>query len=261
MKILSTNNLYKSPIKFTSSQDIDENADNTAFNSLHYHKNAPTKVKVGVAATTLLGITAVMANVFKKKNIPFNSPKKFFKALTSIKYDKDKHEVEKLVAGLALGSVGGGLIGGAIFDKKENFKAKAREAIIQLVGNIFTPLACVSAGMWGIEALEKKIPNILKSGTKTTKAAELVVSLGCLVSSIILGNKIGNTINKKVFHIDDERKLKLADMSPHIDDLCLVSSLVAKEIEFVPRLIPLALVIAGFSTGSTQENEKNLLKK
>lgn len=261
MKILATNNLYNKQLKFTSNQDKDETADNTAFNSLHRHGNAPTKVKVGVLATTLLGIGSVMAMTFKKKNIPFNSPSKFFKALTSINYNKDKHEVEKLVASLALGSVGGGLIGGAIFDKKANFKAKGREAIIQLVGNIFTPLACVSGGMWGFEALEKKIPHILKPGAKSTKAAELVVSLGCLVSSIVLGNKIGNTINKKVFHVDDERKLKLADMSPHIDDLCLVSSLVAKEIEFVPRLIPLALVVAGFSTGSTQENEKNLIKK
>lgn len=41
-----------------------------------------------------------------------------------------------LVSRLAICSVGGGLLGGVIFDKKENIPAKIRESIIQLVGNI-----------------------------------------------------------------------------------------------------------------------------
>lgn len=221
----------------------------------------PLKVKAGVSCTTLAGIASVMAIVFKCKKMPFNTPAKFFKSLTTVHYNPDKPEIEALVSGLALGSVGGGLLGGAIFDKKENFKAKYREAVIQLVGNIFTPLAFVAAGTRGFEALTKN-SKFFKSN-KIAKLLEIGISAGCLALGIFTGNKVGNIINKKFFECKDRRKIKAADMSPHIDDLCLAGSLIAKDIKFIPRLIPLALVIAGVSTGTIQEtnNSHNKDKK
>lgn len=223
------------------------------------HKQASTKVKTGVMLTTLAGIAATMAVAFKLKKIPFNSPSKFFKALTTVNY-KDG-EVEKLISGLAIGSVGGGLLGGAIFDKKENFKAKCREAIIQLVGNIFTPLICVLGGGHIFKSLEKQYPSILIEGAKKTKALKAVALAVSLGIGIILGNKTGNAINKKAFGCDEQRKIKATDMTPHIDDLCFAVSILAKEIKFIPRLIPLAFVIAGFSTGTAQETPKMLYKE
>jgi len=224
------------------------------------HEEASTLVKLGVMATTLTGITAVMSMVFKHKKIPFNSPLKFFKGLTTITYDDKKNEVAKLVGALAVGSIGGGLIGGAIFDKKENMNAKIRESIIQAVGNVATPLICVLSGVKLFEKhLEPQIVNKLKLKSKMAKGIpSVIVSAGCLLVGILAGNRMGNAINEKIFRNDNKRKMRLSDMSPHIDDACLAISLVAPKNAFgaaVTRLIPAALVVAGFQTGIAQEKE------
>lgn len=219
-------------------------------------EKAPTKVKVGVFLTTLTGVATAMALVLHKKGV-LNTP---LKGLCKITYDNKKHEMEKLVGTLAVGSVGGGLIGGALFDKKENMKAKYREAVIQTIGNISTPLACVALGMKGFGKIEPKIQKMFQFGEKTKGIPGVLASAVCLVSGILLGNKVGNTINKTFFHVNDERKLKLSDMSPHIDDMCLAISLVASKSKIGPivgRFVPLALLISGFSTGVTQEKPES----
>lgn len=241
-----------------------------------------TKLKVGVMLTTLAGVSTALALILKAKGYSLN-PSKIFKTpikkwgIFGAEYDgkpyeklkvkstKDflkKYPVESLVVSTALGSVTGGLIGGKIFDKKENMKAKYRESIIQLVGNVATPLICVGVG---IRQFNKIKPKILKyiPDIKNAKLDKIVKGIPgvlattiCLVTGILLGNKVGNTINKHVFKCDDNRKLKVADMSPHIDDLCLSLSLVAANSPiggYVTRVIPAALTIAGFSTGIAQE--------
>ncbi|MFA7658216.1 MAG: hypothetical protein WCY19_02150 [Candidatus Gastranaerophilaceae bacterium] len=228
----------------------------------HYveRKNVSNKVKIGVFFTTLAGVAAAMAVTFKSKGIKANNLKDFLKGLTKITYDPKKFEVEKLVGRLAVGSVGGGLIGGAIFDKKENMKAKYRESIIQLIGNIGTPLLCVSAGCHLFEAhFEQKVIKALNLGEKAGKIPKIVVSAGLLIAAIFAGNKIGNVINEKVFKVNDNRKLKISDMSPHIDDACLALSLVASESsQVVSRIIPAALMVAGISTGVAKERPERL---
>lgn len=227
----------------------------------------PTKVKVGATLTTLAGVGAAMAITLKGKRHSLDI-KRMFKtnpknwAIFKVKYNSEKKEVEKLVVGLAVSSVAGGLIGGAIFDKKENMNAKYREGIIQLVGNIFTPLLCVAGGMRMFNKYEPKILGSMKFLKGKTKALPvLAASATCLVLGIFMGNKVGNTINEKAFNVKDNRKIKLADMSPHIDDLCLAISLVAansKAGPIVSRLIPLALLVAGISTGIAQERPERL---
>lgn len=224
------------------------------------HESIPARVKIGVMATTLIGIAAVMAMVFKYKKIPFNSPAKFFKSLTTITYKEKSNEVAALVAALATGSIGGGLIGGAIFDKKENMKAKYKESIIQAVGNVGTPLVCV---FFGVKYFEKKLePKIINKFRLKSKVARgmpgVIVSALCLLTGIVAGNKVGNLINEKIYKIKDKRKLKPSDMSPHIDDACLAISLVAPQNALgaaITRLIPAALVVAGFQTGIAQEKK------
>ena len=236
---------------------------------------ASKKTKIGVLSTTTLGVATAMALILKGKGYSL-APAKIFKkgvkplkewGLFSAKYDDKKHEVEKMVISLAAGSVGGGLIGGALFDKKENMKAKYREAIIQIVGNIMTPLACVSLGMRGFEKIQPKISMQLAKlgkigqGKLADGLPKVLASAGCLVSGIFLGNKVGNTINEKAFKVKDNRKIKLADMSPHIDDLCLAISLVASKSSIGPvitRFIPAALMVAGVSTGTMQERPERL---
>lgn len=219
-------------------------------------KKASNKVKIGVFCTTLMGVLASMAWTFKAHKLPLNN---FFKNMATIKYNEENNELPKLVGRLAIGSIGGGLVGGAIFDKKENFKAKLREAVIQGIGNIATPLGCVGLG---ITAFKKHVsPKLIEKFNLNTKLKqgipEAIASAGLLVGAIFAGNKIGNFINEKIFHVNDNRKLKLSDMSPHVDDACFAFSLVAPENAFgdmIKRIIPAALMVAGFSTGIAQEN-------
>lgn len=233
-----------------------------------------TKLKVGVLLTTLAGVAVAHAAILKTKGYSLN-PSKIFKTpikewgifgakyegeefanlkIKSIKDFLKKYPVESLVVGTALGSVGGGLLGGKLFDKKENMKAKYRESIIQLVGNVATPLACVAlGGRLFKDKLSPKIIEKFKIKNKTVKMIpEMFASAGCLLVGILLGNKIANKINQNIFNVNDKRKIKLSDMSPHIDDVCLAASLIAPETS-ISRFIPAALTIAGFSTGIAQE--------
>lgn len=245
-------------------------------------KNAPKKVKTGVFFTTLLGVGTAMAFALKGKFKPNGetyslNPSKIFKTLKNSPkdlglfgavYDSEKKEVEKLVGKLAVGTVAGGLLGGAIFDKKENMKAKLRESIIQLVGNIFTPLACVSGANRVFKKYGAKyFKQALKTDPLLTKITRglpaLIVSGSSLLVGISLGNKVGNFINEKIFHIKDKRKVKMADMSPHVDDLCLAVSLVSPGSSLgavITRFVPAALMVAGYSTGVMQEKPEILAK-
>lgn len=227
----------------------DNISDGSAFRVYDVQEKTPMKVKVGVFLTTLAGVAAAMAWTFKAHKLPMKVSN-----LWKITYDEEKQEVPKLVGRLTVGSVGGGLIGGALFDKKENLKAKLREAVIQVVGNIATPLACVCGGM---ALFKKKIQPKIKLHGKMAEVPNVLATIGCLVTGIFAGNKIGNYINKKVFHCDEKRKLKITDMSPHIDDLGIATSFVVPPESVVghviTRIIPAALMIAGLSTGMAQE--------
>lgn len=229
--------------------------------SFEEQKKASTKVKAGVLLTTLasVGIATAIALKLKGKLVnPFKTPIKKW-GLFSVEYKEN--DIPMLVAGLGASSIAGGLVGGAIFDKKENMKAKYREAIIQSIGNIATPLVCVAGGM----KLFKKYLNsgIVKTfalkGKFTKEVPAIFASAAFLGTGIIAGNQIGNFINKHIFKVDDKRKLKLTDMSPHIDDICLALSIVAaNSSKIISRIIPAALLVSGFSTGIAQENSKNL---
>ena len=210
------------------------------------------KAKAGVFLSTLTGVSAAMLLVLAKKKCLKNP----FKGLVSIKYDSEKKEIEKLISTLAIGSIGGGLLGGAIFDK-ENMNAKFKESIIQLIGNVATPLLIVSAGARKFNKVEPNIIKRLKLKGKIQKVPSVLISLGLLFSGLFLGNKIGNIINKKVFNSkDEERKMKITDLSPHIDDVSLVTALVASESKIGPvvsRFIPIAMLLPGYSTGIAQD--------
>jgi len=93
---------------------------------------------------------------------------------------------------------------------------------------------------------------------------EVLVSIGSLVTGILLGNKVGNTINEKAFHVKDNRKIRLDDMAPHIDDSCLVLSIVAANSPIgavVSKLVPMALMVPGISVATTQEKPERLAAK
>lgn len=281
--INSLNNIYFSKNKSHSSQPINNGS---AFRVYDAEQKAPLKVKVGVALTTVASVIAAYAMILKHKGVLKNPLRTPFKewGIFNIKYNKkediklieksagnlgasfqnklthfiETHDIETSVAALAISSVTGGLIGGAAFDKKENMNAKYREAVIQLLGNVFTPLACVSLGMRSFKKYEPQIVKFLNCSKKTEGIPGVAATLLSLTAGIFLGNKVGNTINEKCFRVKDNRKIKLTDMSPHIDDLCIAASVAAAEGDsalsnFVGRIIPLALLIPGLAVGTTQE--------
>lgn len=260
LQVVSNSNI--APTKMVPVNPANPVSNGSAFKVYDEQQKASNKVKVGVFLTTLAGVTLAMARTLKVKKIPFKNPKEFIYNLIKIKYEKD-NELPWLVTRLAIGSVGGGLIGGALFDKKENMKAKIRESIIQLVGNIATPLSCVIGGeMLFKKFAEPKLIEKFGEGSKLVKAPKILSALSCLAVGIISGNKIGNYINKTLFNCDEKRTLKLTDMSPHIDDIATSATFVIPGDNpvgmFLKRIIPAALMISGFSTGIAQEHHTKL---
>lgn len=247
----------------------------------HKCDKASTNLKAGAFLTATAGTGIAYAIMLKKFGYSTNIAKALKTPLKDwsifkVKFDEEKAQVQKLVGALAVGSVGGGLLGGIAFDNKENYNSKFRESIIQMVGNIATPLACVWAGMAGFKKLEPSIEKFipkLKSANaqKFLKGVPSVLATGAsLVAGIFLGNKVGNVINKNAFRVDDNRKIKISDMSPHLDDLCLAISLVAANSKFgannkvgdtIARFIPAALVVAGVTTGIAKEKYDIMAKK
>ena len=243
---------------------------NFSANQLQYNEQvkqpeASKKVKAGVMATTALGVAAGTAVAFKRGGHSIN-PVKIAKDIKNSGFAKVDYDWKNIIT-ISLGSVFGGLTGGLIFDKKENMKAKIREATIQILANILIPLGCVAGGTNLFEkTIKKPLLKALKKVTPdgkpntncmTAKWMNAVVTVATLGAAIFGGNKATNILNEKLYNIKDDRKVKVADMSGHIDDTCLAISTgfgpnnaVAK---VVSRVIPAALMVCGYSAGVTQE--------
>jgi len=236
------------------------------------------KLKRAVFLTSTLGMSTALAIASKKQGFSLN-PLKIFKespknwAIFKIKPTPDGRKPlelkEKEILGLAAGSILGGLAGGAIYDKK-NIKAKLRESLNQFLGTVTVPLAFV-AGTSRIynkhkDKITSKIPVFKNSsGSKILKGTNtfikglpaITLTFASLGVGIIAGNKVSNFINEKIYHKKIDRGIKPTDFAPHIDDLCLASSLMADGNLFgnvVSRLIPPALIIAGCETGKAKED-------
>lgn len=226
---------------------------------------APSHVKKGVLLTTALGVASGVAISFKRSGHSIN-PIKIAKDFKNSGFAKLDYNWKDILT-ISTSSVAGGLVGGAIFDKKENMKAKIREATTQMLANIIIPLMCVAGGTKAFnktlkEPLLKFMKQVSSDGKallkgKVASAMDVVITALTLATGIFAGNKASNLLNEKIYNIKDDRKVKLADMSGHVDDTCLAISTgfgpenpIAK---VVSRIIPLALLICGYSTGCMQE--------
>lgn len=246
------------------------------FQKFSFPDDASGKLKTGVVFSTLAGVVISLGVIMAGKGYSLN-PAKIFKSapkdwgLFKVQYKEPE------ICKMAAGSIIGGLMGGLFLDKKDHSRAKARESIIQAAGNILIPIGCVSAGSRLYDKFKDKIEKFipqLKSEAKVATLTNRVIkavpptlaTLIPLTIGILVGNKVGNLINQKSFHVDEERKIKFADFSAHLDDLCLGISLIAvgkkvkgvcqKENKFgkaISRFIPAALMVAGISTGMARE--------
>lgn len=168
------------------------------------------------------------------------------------------------VLGLAGGSVAGGLVGGALFDDKSNFKAKLQEALSQMLGNVGVPIFCVGQASKFYKKHEKNVlkhvPQLKNAeegfGKLVNRAARAVppvtltgIALG---TGIIAGNKVSNFINEKLSGKKVTREIRGTDFAPHVDDLCLAITLMSPGTSVgssISKTVPFFLTVPGYETG------------
>lgn len=254
-----------SSINFGTTSHVQKNNHNMHHAPEVKQPDAPTKVKAGVLATTILGVAGGVAMCFKRNGHSTN-PVKILKDIKNSGFGKLDYDWKNVIT-IATSSVVGGLAGGAIFDKKENMKAKIREASIQVLANILIPLGCVAGGTKFYDKkiqtpLLKKLKQFTKDGKVNTNGKlanmlKVATTALCLGTAIVGGNKVTNIMNEKIYNIKDDRKVKIADFSGHIDDSCLAitTGFGAQNVvgKVVSRIIPIALMVSGYSTGVVQE--------
>ena len=229
--------------------------------------NSEKRLKRRVLVTSALGTATAFGLIahkqgFKLKNITKTSPNNW--ALFKIKGNTLVLKEKQIIA-LAGGSVFGGLAGGVAFDRN-NFKAKLREALNQMLGNVAIPVACVGGVSRFYESHEAKIlskvPQIKRNGgfykfiNKALRAIPAVTLTGAaLAVGIITGNKVSNFINEKIYGQKVDRNIKATDFAPHVDDLCLAITLMAPGTvvgEVIARTIPAFLTVPGYQTGKAR---------
>ena len=236
------------------------------------------KIRLGVGLTSALGVSTAVALIAKHQGFSLNpskiiktSPKDWaiFKIRNKTNPDAKVLKLEAFeILGIGTGSVLGGLAGGRIFDKKENFGAKCSEAVSQFLGDISIPLAFVAVPT----KLYKMFEELAKKNTTHTtlqKASKFIggnrflkvlcpslVSGSSLVAGIIAGNRVSNFLNEKVHGVKQDRRIRATDFAPHLDDVCLAITLMAEKSpvgDIISKFVPIALSIAGIETGTAHK--------
>lgn len=233
-----------------------------------------TKKQKGVIlASSAAGVGTVLTGLALHKGFSLN-PAKIMKTPVKdwaiFKYKPKDNAIQfkaPQIIALAAGSILGGFIGGAIVDKP-NLKQKKREVLNQMLGNVLVPVGCVAAGAEIYTRYQDKIEGAMpqiknKTGRWVSvlnkvsqKIPNAVGTLAFLGTGIYLGNKVSNFINDKLYHKKMERNIKATDFAPHVDDVCLATSMMNEDSAFgsmLGRVIPLALVVPGYQTGIARE--------
>lgn len=259
---------------------------NIANNSPAYQhvdtNKTPTSVKIATAATSALGVATAVAVIAKKQGFSL-SPSKIAKTKLKdwaiFKITDEKRPDEKVmkfawkeIMSMGIGSVLGGLAGGAIFDKKENLPSKFQEAVSQFLGDITMPLSIVAIPTMiykkfedladNVDTKQLKLKNISKY-IKNNKVLRILcptlVSGTSLAVGIITGNKVSNKLNEKVHGIKQERGIRATDFAPHLDDVCLAITLMADKSpvgDIISKFVPIALTVAGVETGTANPQNR-----
>ena len=265
------------PQRFTQDYEKNKLSQKPAPQFGNTNGEATRNVKVVAATSSLLGTSIVLALLAKKQGFYLNpktiknTPIKdwaIFKIAKKNEPDRKLLEIEEgEIISLATGSIAGGLAGGAIFDKK-NIKAKGREALTQLAGNVLVPVGFVSGASKLYSKFEDSIVAVLpqlsgegkvvKFTNKFIKALPAMgITLLALGAGICTGSKVTNFINEKLFGQKQKREIKTSDFAPHVDDLCLGITLMgAKDspvVSSITRTVPLFLAIPEYQVGKAQE--------
>ena len=232
---------------------------------IHKDERLSPNAKKGINICSALGVAAslaILAKTCKGKKYSLK-PKDILNSKVKDTYLIGAKYKSKEIITIGAGSCIGGLIGGALFDKKENLNVKVRESVVQMT-NISLPILFVEGLSTLGKQAEKLMPNwasskniLKKSITKLPSVAGAMVGL---ITGMYIGNKLSNKVNEKIFNKKDERPIKISDFSAHIDDICVAATFVAENnilTKIVSRFIPFALLIAGNEVGQKQESKKN----
>lgn len=195
------------------------------------------KEKAVVAASTALGVTTALAILAKRAGYSLK-PEKMFKNIKNSYLAKVQYHDEQVIP-IGIGTSLGGLAGGYLIDKNpKNRKAKRREAIMQ-IGNVSIPILTVEG--------------FATVGEKFGKTAKSISAVAGIFAGVYLANYLMNMLSNAIFHNKKgERGVKASDFSAHLDDAVIASSYISesKLIYYISRIIPAALMVAGFEVGS-----------
>ena len=210
------------------------------------------KVIAGSTVGTCSFVGAAVALIGKKQGHKlfskfewsnWNKPKDWL--ISKIDYD------EKEMIGIAGSSVLGGFIGGSLFDKRQNIKAKFKEGIFQMIANIVMPISTVGIAVKTFEKFAAyKFAN--PKAKNITKA---------IITIIDYDYTIIQSINDKIFNSQKERKMSIKDLSAQVDDTCLAASMLTQGSgaakswgKIFSIFIPFALLMPGLETGLKTKN-------
>ena len=245
-------------------------AANANFTNSAAQKPLSNKQKAVILTTSALGMAPVLTYLAKSKGFSLNPArilKTPLKDMALFKYAPKGKFVEyegPEIFAIASGSVAGGFVGGAIVDK-QNMKAKKREILSQLLGNVAVPVACVTAGAKIFNKYSDKLIEMMPKVKESAKGAKIInkisqitpqtfFTLAFLSIGIFLGNKVSNYLNDHIYHKKVDRNIKATDFAPHVDDVCLAASLMDSGSlgDKIGRVIPLALLVPGYETGTAR---------
>lgn len=251
------------------------NINNTSFKGQEHNSsnNLSTKQKATILASSALGMTPVIATLAHRKGFSLNpvriakTPIKDWAIFKFSPKGKYIHFGPAEIIATAIGSVVGGFIGGSIVDK-DNISAKKREVVNQVLGNVLVPVGCVGGGAKIYKKYADKIESIIPQIKSPKQSAQIfnkvlksipngVCTLGLLGLGLYLGNKVSNFLNEHIYHKKVDRNMKFTDCAPHVDDVCMAVSMMNEDSPFaakLERVIPLALLVPGYETGTAREH-------
>lgn len=219
-----------------------------AVNNINNKTKISTTTKIASGLGSVAGVAGAVALIARGRGFKIQN------ALNNTKVIVDtfkKIELnEKDVMKIAGSSILGGFLGGAITDSK-NTKAKAKEGVVQLVGNYIVPSLFVGAGI----KLNKVLNNKYKF-PPITKPIQFAFGFASLIIGVLAGNKISKEINSKIFNEGDYRKLTWKDWAVQFDNVCLVTSMSTSGTtlaKMASRVIPIAHLIPGYLVGVQAE--------
>lgn len=180
-----------------------------------------------IATTTALGVLGGMTLLAKHKH---QSLPQYWKKCN---FD----DIPVITIGAS--SCTGGFIGGCLVDKN-NYKAKLKEAILQIT-NISLPIITTV--------------HCAKFGKKFGKIPQAIAGVVGLLTGMVVGNKVANKINETIFNNKDGRGIQATDFSAHFDDFCVAIKQIAdnKGTHLISRFVPFALMVAGNEVGNARD--------